>query len=133
MGYTVFWEPQHFCKAVYDKAIFDIKQVIDPTLIKIEDSYGFGFRMADMEDDESFVISSKYYSDYWFVKTNRLPYTKDVMMSLIIMVEYGMVSNLKSDDETNENFIDALNTVKSIIPNLLTYDVQLQYFMENKK
>lgn len=130
MGYCVYWQPQSFSDPVYKKATFDIKKVIDPKLVIKEDKEGFSFETPEEGANQSFHISRNNY-DQWFVKTSRLPYTHDVMMALIIMVEYGMASNLSSDDDDSSKFLAALNQVKTVFPDFLSYDSQLEYFNKN--
>ena len=61
-------------------------------------------------------------------KTDRLPYTKDLIKCLILMVEFGAAKNLKHSDYDNKIFIDALDEVNMIHP-LVSYNEQKNYFM----
>jgi hypothetical protein len=66
------------------------------------------------------------------VKTNYLPYTKDVMKTLIVMVEYGAASNLNHDDSDMTWYLDALEEVHAVQP-LASYAMQKEYFMAMHK
>jgi hypothetical protein len=61
-------------------------------------------------------------------KTNRLPYTKDAMKALVLMVEYGVTSNLTHDDSDMTWYLEALDAVHAKYP-LASYEFQKQYFI----
>lgn len=65
-------------------------------------------------------------------KTNRLPYTKEAMKALIIMVEYGVTRNLDHDDADMTWYLEALEFVHAKHP-LASYEHQKEYFILLKK
>jgi hypothetical protein len=84
-----------------------------------------GFIVGD-NDDECLVIEFVP-TQPTGVKTDRLPYTKDVMKTLIVMVEFGAALDLAHDDRDMAAFLVALEEVHAVRP-LGSYRVQKMYF-----
>ena len=124
MGYTISWNPQRFTDYTYNTIL-----TLTPTVIKCArfDIYSWGFVIGENEDD-SFAVSRDG-NEIPFAKTNRLPYTKDAMKVLILMVEYGATSELDHDDEDMRWYLEALDEVHSIKP-LMSYQQQKDYFIK---
>ena len=122
MGYTVQWEPLHWTDFTYTIVVNAL-----PTILtgphRVE-SWGFSIG-PDVDNSTPFLRSGK---DCCWDKTNRLPYTKDVMRALILMVEYGVTFNLNHDDRDMSWYLEALEAVHAVRP-LATYEQQKEYFL----
>ena len=124
MGYTVYWEQHSFTKYTYNNVIKLVQKVIS-VKFRLE---SWGFIVGDTEDDS--VGIERNAVSVTFVKTGRLPYTKDVMKTLIIMVEYGAASELNHDDSDMSWYLEALDEVHAVQP-LASYEMQKTYFISN--
>jgi hypothetical protein len=123
MGYTVSWEQLPHNEYVYNKLLTILPKVLDEdTQFKIEP---WGFIVGNNEN-ESFVIE-KYPSVATFTKTNRLPYTKEVMKTLILMAEFSLATMLEDSDDNRKAFLGPLEEVQSKYT-LDTYEKQKSYF-----
>ena len=110
MGYTISWEPLRFTHFTYRTVLSLLPKILHAdTTLRIED---WGFVIGESDDDcVPFVRNGEQVP---WAKTNRLPYTKEVMKALILMVEYGVTSTLDHDDDDMTWFLDALDEVHSI-------------------
>ena len=121
MGYTISWEQLPFSDVTYS----NVCKII-PTLVKVKFRLEhWGFVIGD-NDDQCFCIE-RYPTQMTFCKTNRDPYTKDAMMALIVMFEYGAAKDLQHDDIDMTWYLDALETVHAVKP-LASYEMQKAYF-----
>ena len=121
MGYTISWEQLPFSDVTYS----NVCKII-PTLVKVKFRLEhWGFVIGD-NDDQCFCIE-RYPTQMTFCKTNRDPYTKDAMMALILMVEYGAAKDLSHDDIDMTWYLEALETVHKAKP-LASYEMQKAYF-----
>jgi hypothetical protein len=125
MGYTVSWEPLRFTNFTYQNVIATIPKVLTPGIKFTEDENGFTIGVND--NDSAYFARTGF--DCCWTKTNRLPYTKDVMKALILMVEYGVTENLSHDDTDMSWFLEALEDVDAKHP-LTSYKWQKMYFTE---
>jgi len=126
MGYTVFWEQLPFTPYTYNNVIETVPTVVK-TKFRLMD---WGFCVGDTVDD--CVAIQRIPTELTFVKTNRLPYTSDVMKVLMLMVEYGAAVELGHDDADMKLWLTALVELNAIKP-LASYDMQKQYFLDKMK
>ena len=125
MGYTISWHPLRFTDYTYQNVVAVIPKVISPTCgFKVET---FGIYIGD-DINNSIVFRRDALQAPW-EKTNRLPYTKDAMKALILMVEYGVTEQLNHDDTSMEMYLDALDEVHQKHP-LVSYAMQKKYFKD---
>ena len=122
MGYTVYWDQHSFTNFTYNNVTKLVQKVIN---VKFE-LKEWGFLVGNNENE--CVGIGNILKHITFVKTNRLPYTKDVMKTLIVMAEYGAASNLNHDDSDMSWYLEALEEVHAIQP-LASYEMQKAYFM----
>jgi hypothetical protein len=125
MGYTVFWNQLPFSDFTYENLLKLAPKVVRCSIEVTE--WGFILRQSK---EESACIERRP-TQMTYVKTNRLPYTKDLMKVLILMVEYGAAENLGHDDTNMEPFLAALNEVHAI-HKLVSYDMQKGYFIDKQ-
>jgi len=124
MGYTIHWTQYEFTDYTYNNVLKLIPRVISPaTTFKVFD-WGF---VLSVSDDDSFCVERNP-TQMTFSKTNRLPYTKDAMKALILMVEFGAASELGHDDTDMSWYLTALEEVNAIVP-LVSYAQQKETFM----
>lgn len=121
MGYTIHWTQRQFTNFNYAAIVAVVPVVID-CKFRLDDR---GFIVGD-NDDECLVIEFVP-TQPTGVKTDRLPYTKDVMKTLIVMVEFGAALDLAHDDRDMAAFLVALEEVHAVRP-LGSYRVQKMYF-----
>lgn len=121
MGYTIHWTQRHFTNFNYAAVVAVVPTVID-CKFRLD---ARGFVVGD-NDDECLVIE-RVPTQPTGVKTDRLPYTKDVMKTLIVMVEFGSALDLAHDDTDMAAFLVALEEVHAVRP-LGSYRVQKMYF-----
>jgi len=122
MGYTVWWEQLPFSDYTYSNVLKLLPKVISSTFTQ-ED---WGFTVRGSEDDVSCI--ERHPTQMTFSKTNRMPYTKDFMKALILMVEFGAAKDLDHDDPSMALYVSALDEVHAIHP-LVSYDQQKAYFI----
>ena len=122
MGYTVSWEQLYFSDFTYANVLKLIPKVIQSTFI----IHSWGFTIEESEDDVSCIERNPI--QFTYTKTNRLPYTKDFMKALILMVEFGAAKNLNHDDKDMSIYLNALDDVNNIYP-LVSYEAQKAYFL----
>jgi hypothetical protein len=120
MGYTVHWEQLPFSDFTYNNILKLIPKVIQSKLVITT----WGFIIGE-SDDSSCIERNP--TSMTFTKTNRLPYTKDFMKALILMVEFGAAMNLNHDDPDMSIYLNALEEVNAIHP-LISYEQQKTYF-----
>ena len=127
MGYVVDWRQHMFTKFSYGNVIKLVQKVIG---VKFE-LESWGFVVGDSVDE---CVAIQYnQTELTFVKTCRLPYTKDVMKTLIAMVEYGAASELSHDDLNDMTmYFEALEEVHAVQP-LASYEMQKAYFMSKHR
>jgi hypothetical protein len=120
MGYTVQWEQLSFSDFTYTNLLTLIPKIIESSFHITEQGFTIG------EADASPYIERNP-THLTFRKTNRLPYTKDFMKALILMVEFGAAKDLTHDDSDMSMFLNALDEVHRIHP-LVSYEQQKTYF-----
>ena len=123
MGYTVSWHQLQFSEFTYQSVLRLIRKVIHPSTTMWPQEGGFVIG-ANRYDSATIRRNPPYIS---FVKTNRLPYTKDLMKALILMVEFGAADDLSHDDSDQTLFLEALDEVNAIHA-LASYEQQKAYF-----
>ena len=121
MGYTVEWEQLSFSEFTYNNILKLIPKVIQSTFVITE----WGFIIRESDDYSSCIERNP--TQMTFTKTNRLPYTKDFMKALILMVEFGAAKNLNHDDYDMSIYLNALEEINIIHP-LISYEQQKTYF-----
>ena len=125
MGYTVSWEPARFTDYSYNNVLVTLQKVLTPgRIFRIEK---WGFIIGD--DEDACMGFSRDGQQTCWEKTNRLPYTKDVMKALILMVEFGVTQNLNHDDDSMAWYLTALDEIHAVVP-LASYEMQKRYFVE---
>jgi hypothetical protein len=122
MGYTVHWEQLPFSDFTWSNVITLVKKVIKCKFIQTN----WGFILSESENDSACI--ERYPTQITGSKTNRLPFTKDLMKTLILMVEFGAAQRLHHDDSDMSMYLNALEEVHSIHP-LISYDMQKLYFL----
>ena len=122
MGYTAQWEPLHWTEFTY-RTVVDALPTILSGPYRLE-SWGFSIG-PDVNNCTPFLRSG---FDVCWDKTNRQPYTKDVMRALVLMVEYGVTSGLNHDDADMTWYLEALEDVHAARP-LASYEQQKEYFL----
>jgi hypothetical protein len=123
MGYTVSWLQLPFSVFTYEAVL-----KVDPMVVGVKFHVKpWGFVVGDTIDDS--VAIERVPTQMTFVKTNRMPYTRDVMKTLIVMVEFGAAQDLNHDDSDMTEFLVALDEVHAKRP-LATYEAQKDYFTQ---
>ncbi len=121
MGYTVHWEQLPFSDFTWSNLLKLVPKVIACNFTRTT----WGFVLS--EGDDSSVYIEQHPSQITAQKTNRLPITKDLMKTLILMVEFGAAQDLDHDDNDMSMFLNALDEVQAIHP-LVSYEQQRAYF-----
>ncbi len=98
MGYTVSWDPKGFTDTTYKKVIDLIKKTISSdTKFFFDDNH---FVIGEDDDCACFL---KSLDQIPFVKTNRAPYTLDVFIALILMLEFRAIHSFDHSDSVSDN------------------------------
>lgn len=122
MGYTVHWQQRAFTDFTWATIVKLVPKVIQSEFMMTE----WGFVIHDIvQDCGSFI--ERYPTQITGTKTNRLPYTRDFMKALILMVEFGAADELNHDDTDMSMFLNALEELHAIHP-LVSYEQQKEYF-----
>ena len=122
MGYTISWEQLPFSDFTYISVMKLVRQIVK-CKYKITD---WGFVLSQSDNDS--ICIERYPSQMTFCKTNNLPYTKECIKALILMVEFGAAHRLRHDSNDMTIFLIALEEVHAIHP-LVSYDEQKNYFI----
>jgi hypothetical protein len=130
MGYTISWEPLRFTDYTYNTITILLPKLIGSGYKLTIEPWGF---VIGRNETESIGFVRDGSQSPW-EKTNRLPYTKEVMKALILMVEYGVTQNLDHDDRSMGLYLEALKEVHWR-HRLCSYEQQKAYFtdLEAKK
>lgn len=126
MGYTVHWEQLPFTDFTWNNLLKLVPKVIQCKFTRTE----WGFVLSESDDDSACI--EQYPTQITGSKTNRRPYTKDLMKTLILMVEFGAAINLNHDDADMSMFLNALDELYGIYP-LVSYEQQKGYFLSVNK
>jgi len=121
MGYAVSWEQLPFSEFTWCNVLNLVPKVIKCNF-KVK---SWGFVISESEYDCSCI--ERYPTQMTYSKTNRLPYTKEFMKVLILMVEFGAAKDLNHDDSDMSIYLNALDEVHAIHP-LVSYEKQKMYF-----
>jgi hypothetical protein len=121
MGYMVHWEQLRFSDFTWSNVLKLVPKVVNCHFIQTT----WGFVLSSSDDDS--VCIERYPTQMTGSKTNRLPITKDLMKTLILMVEFGAAKGLDHDDKDMSMFLNALDEVHTIHP-LMSYEEQKKYF-----
>jgi hypothetical protein len=123
MGYTVHWEQLPFTDFTWNNLLKLVPKVIQCKFTRTE----WGFIVSDVVQETGSFIE-RYPTQMTGTKTNRLPYTRDFMKTLMLMVEFGAAKNLDHDDTDMSMFLNALEELHAIYP-LVSYEQQKEYFL----
>jgi len=124
MGYMVHWEQLPFSDFTWSNVLKLVPNIINCNFTQTT----WGFVLSESEDDSACI--ERYPTQITGSKTNRLPFTKDLMKTLILMVEFGAAQNLSHDDTDMSMYLNALDEVHSI-HYLVSYDQQKEYFLHS--
>lgn len=125
MGYTVNWKQLSFSDFTYNNILKLIPKVIQSKFVITE------WGCIILESDDVYSCIERNPTQMTFTNTNRLPYTKEFMKVLILMVEFGAAINLNHDDSDMSIYLKALDEVHVIHP-LISYEQQKDYFLRLK-
>ena len=124
MGYSIRWTPGVFTDVTYDNVTSVLSELIDPgNRLTVET---WAFTIGSGPESEA-VIARYSEGSHSFCKTDRAPYTKDVMKALILMVEFGAAMQLDHSDEDMSEWLTVLEFVQVLWP-LVSYGHQKTYF-----
>ena len=127
MGYTIRWQPLHFTDFSYNNVITTLPKVLRNSTELTQMPWGFIVGDNDTHENVAFGREEPYL--FCWSKTNRLPYTKEAMKALILMVEFGVTEGLDHDDMSMAIYLEALNEVNEKHP-LKSYELQRKYFTD---
>jgi hypothetical protein len=122
MGYWVYWTQYHFTEFTYNNVYLQLSSMLQSNF-RLEH---WGFVIGNDEDNLACIERCPKMPTG--CKTNRMPYTKDLMKALIIMVEFGAADKLGHDDTDMSWFLEALEEVNAKKP-LVSYEQQKTYFL----
>lgn len=118
MGYTISWNPLDFTEYSYNCVIRVLPKVLNTaTTFKLED---WGFTIGTINESVSF---NKNGHTHPWITTDQLPYIKEVLKALILMVEYGATENINYHDISYVIFREVLKEVNLKHP-LRSYNIQ---------
>ena len=132
MGYSIHWIPGVFTDVTYDSVTSVLSELIDPGNRLTVEPWGFTIGLepeseSESESEDSVSIMRDQKGSHSFCKTDRAPYTKDVMKALILMVEFGAAIQLDHSDEDMTEWLTVLEFVQVLWP-LVSYGHQKTYF-----
>ena len=122
MGYTVYWVAKPVDGVTMTEWINAVRTVIDP-ILKIHYEQG---SLTILGTSEPFYATQDC-TGIRLCKTDNQPYTADCMKAMVLMLEYGLATEIFADNM--DGFTGALEAVNTIIP-LQTYEAQKRYFEE---
>ncbi len=91
--------------------------------VTVKEADMFVFQGKDKTREDFVAIN--WQQNYCSCRTDMLPYTSDVMMACILMVEYGLAKDLDASD--NKEWLAVLDQVHAKHP-LKSYDEQREHF-----
>ena len=122
MGYMVHWEQLAFSEFTWSNLLKLVPKVVNCEFTQTT----WGIVLSSSDDDSAYI--ERHPTQMTGSKTNRLPITKDLMKTLILMVEFGAAKGLDHDDSDMSMFLNALDEVHAIHP-LVSYEEQKAYFI----
>ena len=117
----VHWQQLHFSDFTWSNVLKLVPKVVKCHFTQTE----WGFVLSSSDDDTACI--ERYPTQITGSKTNRLPLTKELMKTLILMVEFGAARSLGHDDTDMSLFLEALEDVHEI-HRLVSYQQQKAYF-----
>ena len=126
MGYTLNWRRHNASDIAWANSAKIIRKMLDPKT-KLE-VYDWGFAFTYDNDDNSICCISRD-DNITFTKPND-EITPDLMRALIIMTEFGIISEVGHSHIDMSDYIYALDDVHSKHP-LVSYDIQYAHFTSN--
>jgi hypothetical protein len=124
MSYTVSWEQLAFTDSTWSSVLDLVPKVVMCKFIPTK--WDFILRQAK----DSLRIE-RYPPQYLSSMTTTIPFAKDIIKTLILMVEFGAAKILKSDGNDISVILNALDQVHSIY-HLASYEQQKAYFLTLK-
>jgi len=120
MGFTVYWKNINVCADTFISFLLCIRSLTDIDL----DITSYCLKIHSSGTGESFKV---YHNGEYFnsCTTNDEPYTKTVLMALVLMIELGMAFEVTADRP--EEFLEVIDIVDKTIP-LMTYADLKEYF-----
>jgi hypothetical protein len=122
MRSTISWLPLRFTDETYKEVVDTLPKILN-TKLKVKP---WGFVIGDSEDE--YTAFSREGFQHSLVKTNRTPYTKELLKVLILLVEYDVTDELAHDDRDTTNYLEALEEVHAKFP-LVSYNDQKRHFL----
>jgi hypothetical protein len=123
MGFTIYWSQipgsEERFKAFAQKAMSLITQGV--TYEYTQNAFTI---FADDRTSEDFYVKRSN-EGFHYCRTDRKPYTSDILMCLILMVEHGLAKNVMSDGD--QGYMETLKKVNAKFP-LATYESQAEHF-----
>jgi hypothetical protein len=129
MGFTVYWSQKATDSKTFYKFIALSNDFISQKSdIVWSDSYYY-LKSPDHGMGEDFYIHPYVNASSRSCKTFRKPYTKDILVNLILMTELGFASNITMDgnSEYRDFILGKLDEINSKTP-LNTYSEQVEYY-----
>jgi hypothetical protein len=121
MSYTVSWEQLAFSDFTWSNVLKLVPTVVNCKFIPKP----WNFTLTEGQDT---VYIERYPPKYVFSNTSEIPFTKNLMKTLIIMVEFGAAKALKHDNNYMSMFLTVLDEVYAVYP-LVSYEEQRKYFL----
>ena len=129
MGFTIYWSQKATDNEKFYKFIALSNEFISQKSdIVWSDSY-YNLRSPDHGMGEDFYIYPNVDASFRSCKTFRKPYTKDILINLILMTELGFAYNITTDGngEYKDFILAKLDEINSKTP-LNTYSEQVEYY-----
>jgi hypothetical protein len=120
MGFTIYWHSTPVDTATWKTFSNFIKTMVGPNDILAEYDTTSVLLEAVKGPAETFFVAQAH-SGYHFCKTNRIiPFTREVMKTVIMMKEFGLAEDINSDD--NAMFLEVLEWMQEKARPLKCYE-----------
>lgn len=127
MGYTLNWRRYNASDIAWSNSAKIIRNVLNP-LTNLE-VYDWGFAFVYDEWDDSICCVLRYENITFTKPIDEIK--PDIMRALIVMTEFGIISEVGHSSLDMSDYITALKDVHTKHP-LVSYDIQYAHFTSNK-
>ena len=127
MGYTLNWRRYNASDIAWSTSAKIIRNVLNP-LTNLE-VYDWGFAFVYDEWDDSICCVLRYENITFTKPIDEIK--PDIMRALIVMTEFGIISEVGHSSLDMSDYITALKDVHTKHP-LVSYDIQYAHFSSNK-
>lgn len=123
MGFSLYWKQKEVSLETFKRFQHVLKGFLKHTVFTKADDNFLVLQTHNEEDEcERFITERIPLCANYSCKTKYLPYTADVATALILMMEFGIATEISADED--EYLKDALKDVQGVYPLVKQKEIQ---------